>query len=270
MIFPVSIGIKNYSNLVQAQKIQNTNLVSLPRVNSDSVSFSGNSETKSSLFETVIKKSIGVLENIKSRIPQNVIAISGPSGVGKDTMIDAIKKLDPSIESVLSYYTRQPRPGEIHGVTCYFIPQKQFDEMSSRSEFLQQLSLNGKSYGGTIAEVDMKSKGHDTFYNLSSETAHVIRERYGKKAVLIFINEPSREETRRRLIKRGTETAETIEKRMAYGVQQMEHMGEFDKVIVNDNLDVAVKEAYEYIKSRRSTLVKTINSTISFLAKRIK
>jgi len=281
MISEINLKVQTPSNAITLQKNKNYNVVSLSNYNKDTVSFTGkkngseNSFQKTTNFLNALTTKfnsgcINVMERIKGKISHNVIVVSGPSGVGKDTIIDRLKTKNPKLKTMVSYTTRDPRPGEVDGVNYNYISQKKFDEMDKKGEFFQQLRMNGKCYGGTLADINSGRKSEDIIVNISSEEAYKIKNVYGKKSVLLFITAPSMEVIRQRLIKRGTETEEAIEKRLAYGNQQLEHIKDFDKVIINNNLDDAVEETFKYVESRHSKPVKIIDSLIKFLAKKIK
>lgn len=259
------VGVKLQSSQYVPQVGKHTIPVYIPirNITKDSVSFKGlGSDFKSALIKP--------LEKIKSKIPHNVIVVSGPSGAGKDTIINAIKASDPYSKSAVSYTTRAIRPGEVEGKNYYFVSQEAFDKMNTNGEIFQQVKLNGNSYGGTTTEIDSKRKGGDVFLNMSAEEAYKIKDKYGKDSVLIFVAPPSFEELERRLVKRGTETLEAIQKRLAYGKQQMECASSFDKVIINDKLEVAIQDAKNYLKKCRKLSVKMVDNLMEFLKQNAK
>lgn len=271
MISKINANIQAYTGITQAQKIQNSNYITSARLNNDTVSFTGNDNKKVGFFGKLAQKSVNILKKLKSRIAHNVVVISGPSGVGKDTIIEELRKTGYELQSTISYTTRAPRPGEVNGVHYHFITQQQFEEMDKKGLFFEQMKLgNGSRYGGTVGEINEKRMGHDVIKNISAEEASKIKNKFGKKAVLLFIKAPSMDEVEKRLIARGTETAESIKTRIAYGHQQMEEISKFDKVITNDKLDVAVKEVFEYLNGRQRGIVKITNSVIKALLKWVK
>lgn len=258
MIQKVGVQLQNSQYVQKVGSHSNAVYFSASNIAKDSVSFKG----LGSDFRTAL---LNPLEKIKSKIPHNVIVVSGPSGAGKDTIINAVKAADTYSKSAVSYTTRAIRPGEVDGQNYYFVSQEVFDKMDANGEIFQQLRLNGKCYGGTMAEIDSKRKGGNVIMNMSAEEAYKIKEKYGKDSVLLFIAPPNFEELEKRLIKRGTETLEAIKKRLEYGKQQMECAPSFDKVIVNDKLDVAIQDANKYIKKCRKFSVKVIDGLISFV-----
>lgn len=211
---------------------------------------------------------IRLLEKTKSKISHNVVLISGPSGVGKDTIIKGAMEKLPNSQKALSHTTRKMREGEVSGQDYYFISQAEFDEMKKRGEFAFGTDYVGQSYGGKSAEIKAKRKGGVVFLNTSSFVAHRIKELYGKNAVLIFIKPPSELAIKERLLQRGTEKAAEVEKRLSSGREQINFIHEYDKVVINDNLENAVNAVVDYIKSRRSFMVRTVDNLIDFLKKK--
>lgn len=278
MISNISARIQNYPNLVQIQKEQKTHnhsFAGLTGLNNDTVSFTGKKNDKASILARIAR-----LKERKAKIPHKVVVISGPSGVGKDTIIEGLRKKGYELQTTVSYTTRAHRKNlksadgthydEKDGVHYHFISKEKFEEMDARGEFFEQNKLaNGTRYGGTLAEVESMRIGHDVIKNISADAAPKLKKQFGEDAVLIFIKAPSEEEVVRRLIKRGTETAESIAVRLKYNKMQMTYMDQFDKVIVNDNLNIAVKKTLRYLKSRQSKVVRGINLKIEKLLKRL-
>lgn len=229
-----------------------------PVHNSNNIAFKG---LKINNLRTNI---ISRLEGIKSKVLHKVVVVSGPSGVGKDTIISAVQKVDKASKKAVSYTTRPMRPSEVDGRDYYFISKEQFEIMDKEGKFFNQLNLNEKRYGGTVDELEAKRKGGNVFLNMSAEEAHKVKDIYGKDAILIFVKPPSIEELESRLIKRGTESIEEIKKRVNYGRQQIECASAFDKIIINSNLETAIGETMGYIKKRRSLVVKFLDTLIFF------
>ena len=211
-----------------------------------------------------------LLKAVKAHIPHSVVGFSGPSGTGKTSIMKRLMETDTTIKKAVSYTTRDMRPNEINGVDYHFITQTKFDGMNKRGEFyqIQEVRLGGKSYGGTLKDIDSKRKGGNVFIDFTADVASKVKKIYGKNAVLIFIDAPNQQELIDRFIRRGVQMSEEAkQERIADGFKQREYYHLFDKVIINDNFDVAVKEITEYIKSRRSFAVRTIDNLIDYFKK---
>lgn len=259
MITNISTKIQNHQNIIQVSNPQKLSQTSPSTLNRDTVSFRGNADTEGNFIQRAAKKYLVKLQAINDAVPYNVVVFSGPSGVGKDTIIEALRKKGYELKTTVSYTTRAPRPGEIDGVHYHFITPEKFAEMDARGEFFEQNKLsNGTRYGGTLAEAESMRMGHDVIKNISADAAPKLKKQFGKDAVLIYIEAPSETEVIRRLMKRGTETIETLKSRLEYNKMQAGYMEQFDTIIMNDNLKTAVKQTLRYLESRQSAEVKAL------------
>jgi len=176
------------------------------------------------------------------------IVVSGPSGVGKGTIFNRI------ISEVNGWYsvsstTRKPREGEIDGVNYYFISREEFEEKIKKGDFLEYNYYNGNYYGTLKDNVLNKiNMGTDVFLEIDVNGAHNIRKMF-PNAILIYIAPPSMEELRRRLIDRGTESIEKIRERLEIAEKELKEIDFYDYVVVNDDLETAIKEVKSIIKN---------------------
>ena len=260
MISKINVNYKYNQYVPQITTPVNPVFINPINSTQNNVSFTG---ATSSLKSASLK----FLGKVKARLNHSVVVISGPSGVGKDTVIGKAQKINPNARVSVSYTTRVIRQGEVEGVNYYYVSREVFDQMEARGEFFNQLRLNDKAYGGSIAEIRQKRKGDIVFLNISSEEASKVKQKFGKNAVLVFLEAPSFEELERRLVKRGTESLEEIKKRLIYGRQQMENASTFDKVFVNEDSTTCAQEVMAYINSRRSLPVKIVDGLIEFFKK---
>ena len=170
-----------------------------------------------------------------------IIIVSAPSGCGKGTILAEVLDKTGAFLSV-SCTTRGPREGEVNGVNYHFITQDEFDKMIEENAFLEYARFVGKSYGTPAKPVhDAISEGRDAILEIETNGAFQVKERR-PESVSIFILPPSIKELERRLRKRGTETEEVIAKRVAEAVGEIEKSPRYNYVIMNDDLDDAVRD----------------------------
>ncbi|MBS1393207.1 MAG: guanylate kinase [Christensenellaceae bacterium] len=172
-----------------------------------------------------------------------LFVISGPSGVGKGTICKKLLERRKELKLSVSVTTRAPRPGEIEGVNYFFRSEEQFQDMIERDEFLEYMCVFGKNHYGTpkayVAE--QRAQGNDVILEIDVNGALNVKKRC-PDAVMIFIAPPSMETLKKRLVGRGTETEEAVERRFAEAVKELAAAGEYDYIVVNDSLDKAVKD----------------------------
>lgn len=179
-----------------------------------------------------------------------LIVFSAPSGCGKGTMLAEILK-DNSFRCSVSTTTREPRKGEIDGVHYYFISKEEFQRRIANDEFMEYAEYCQNSYGTLKSEVDQYlESGINVILEIEVQGAMKMRE-IRPDALFVFIAPPSVDELRRRLNKRGTETQEVIEKRIAAAITELPYMDKYDYIIVNDALEDAVSDFFAVIRSEQ-------------------
>jgi guanylate kinase len=170
---------------------------------------------------------------------RGILVITGPSGVGKGTLIRLLLDRFPRMALSVSATTRQPRPGERDGVDYRFLSPEEFQRRIDAGEFLEWAEYAGHRYGTLKSELD---RDVDILVlEIEVQGARQIRERV-PDAVSVFIAPPSEEALRTRLIGRGSDVPEQVEKRLEVARDEMAAREEFDHVVVNDDLDAAVQE----------------------------
>lgn len=181
-----------------------------------------------------------------SRITEGkVVIFSAPSGAGKSTIIGRLLEKFPRLEFSISCTSRPPRGKEVHGREYYFLSNDEFKARAGAGEFVEWEEVYpGTCYGTLRREVDrIWEKGNVIVFDVDVKGGVNLKKTFGASALSVFIMPPSVEELRRRLVGRGTDSAETIEKRVAKAEQEIAHAPQFDRVIVNDSLEEAVAEA---------------------------
>ncbi|CDL85068.1 guanylate kinase [Xenorhabdus szentirmaii] len=182
--------------------------------------------------------------------------VSAPSGAGKSSLIQALLKTQPLYDTQVSvsHTTRQARSGENHGEHYFFVTVDEFQNMISHDEFLEYACVFGNYYGTSRKVIeDTLASGVDVFLDIDWQGAQQIRQKM-PAAHSIFILPPSREELLRRLRGRGQDSEETIAKRMAQAVAEMEHYNEYDYIIINDDFNTALADLQSVIRSERLRL----------------
>lgn len=180
-----------------------------------------------------------------------LVVISGPSGVGKDTIIERLLELDPNLKYSVSCTTRAPRPGEVDGVNYTFVSRERFEELVAKGHFLEHASYDGHLYGTPAAPVEAaRAAGQDILLKIEVNGAEQVRKR-ARDGVFIFIAPPSHEELVRRQELRSKEIHEDMSERRRIAEKEMAYARDYDHVVVNDDLDRAVREVLEIIHDAR-------------------
>jgi guanylate kinase len=170
-----------------------------------------------------------------------LVIISGPSGVGKDTIIDALRARprDPDYHYVVTCTTRGPRPGEVAGVSYQFLTPEAFHRLREAGELLEANEVHGNWYGTPRQDVaDALAAGHDVILKIDVQGAQVIKERV-PDALLVFLVPPSLEALFQRLRSRATETADELEIRQRNAAIELARQGDYDRVVTNETGEVA-------------------------------
>jgi len=165
-----------------------------------------------------------------------LVIISGPSGVGKDTIIDALRarQRDPDFHYVVTCTTRAPRPGEVDGVSYHFVSRERFLAMRDAGELLEANEVHGNWYGTPRVEVGAALvAGHDVILKIDVQGAQVVKERVSD-ALLIFVVPPSLEALFQRLKARATESADELETRQRNAALELARQDDYDYVVLNE------------------------------------
>lgn len=180
-----------------------------------------------------------------------LLIVSAPSGSGKSTIVQYLMKEHPEFKLAfsISATSRPPRGEEKHGVEYFFLSPEEFKERIERGEFLEYEQVYEGRYYGTLKEqVEHQMETHNVVFDVDVVGGCNIKKFYGDKALSLFIQPPSVEELRRRLIGRATDDMEQIEKRLAKAEYEMTFADKFDRILVNDDLDKAKAEAVDILK----------------------
>ncbi|MCX5618437.1 guanylate kinase [Bombella sp. TMW 2.2543] len=180
------------------------------------------------------------------------LVISAPSGAGKSTIAQALRKADPTIFTSVSVTTRSPRPGEEEGVHYYFRDLETFRRMAADGELLEWAEVFGRGYGTPRAPLEEAlAAGRDVILDIDWQGCRLMRKAMPNDVVGLFVLPPSLEELEARLRGRNSDSDEEIASRMKAAMSEISHWPEFDYVLINDDLDRAVEEAQSVLAASR-------------------
>lgn len=193
--------------------------------------------------------------------PGRLIVLSGPSGVGKDTVLQALFEQDPSLRYSVSYTTRPPRPDEQDGRAYSFVDDNTFDDMIARGEFLEWADIYSHRYGTARARVqDAVRRGDDIVLKIDVQGAESVRRQVDGDATFIFLLPPSEDELKRRLMERATEDADGVQLRWQTALHELGEQDKYDHRVVNDDVQRAAREIRDIIqqdrKARRASVTR--------------
>lgn len=190
------------------------------------------------------------MNNSKNSITKNVLIVSAPSGGGKSTIVGHLLKTFNIFDFSVSATTRAPRGAEVNGKEYFFLSEAEFKSRVEAGEFIEHEEVYpGLFYGTFKSEVErVWGNGKIVLFDIDVMGGINLKKLYGEKALSIFIAPPSLEILRERLVKRGTDSPEAIEKRVAKAQEEMQFAGNFDKILVNDDLQTALNEVEQIIR----------------------
>ena len=175
-----------------------------------------------------------------------LIVIVAPSGTGKSTMIKRLKQDFPTLVESVSYTTRPQRPGEIHGLSYFFISREEFQARKENNEFLEWAEVHGNFYGTSKEFVEgCLREGKHVLFDLDVQGTDSMKLHFGSVANVIFISPPSVEELEKRLRHRGTENTQVINLRLLNARKELLRKEDYDFLIYNDDIENAYRRLTE-------------------------
>lgn len=193
---------------------------------------------------------------MSSKVKGLLIVVTGPSAVGKGTICRALLQEAPDIRFSVSLTTRKPRPGEIHGVEYYFCTHEEFRAQVERGDLLEWAEVYGNYYGTPRRYVEeVTDVGQNVILDIDMVGARSVREQY-PGAVSVFVLPPSMAALRQRIMGRGTESDEAVDRRLKEAPTWIEEGLNYDYVIVNDDLHTAVQSLRAIVDAERSRTVR--------------
>ncbi len=176
-----------------------------------------------------------------------LIVVSGFSGAGKGTLMKRLLSDYDNYALSISMTTRKPRDGEVHGREYFFTDKENFEKTIAENGLIEYATYCGNYYGTPREYVEQQlMAGKDVILEIEIQGALKIKEKF-PESLLLFVTPPSAKELERRLVGRGTETAEVIAKRLARAVEESEGIEEYDYIVVNDDLDECVKQLHTIV-----------------------
>lgn len=188
-----------------------------------------------------------------------LISVSGPSGTGKGSVLAKVKEMNSSFGTSISVTTREPREGEKDGVDYYFKSKDEFMKMYEEGEILEYDEFVGNFYGTpTIALQEMSEEGTDVLLDLTIAGSMALKENF-EQSVTIFLLAPSYEELEKRLRGRGTDSDEAIKARLEMARQETNYVGNFDYVVINDDIEEAANKVLAIIKAEKCRCARNVD-----------
>jgi len=186
-----------------------------------------------------------------SHSPGNIFLVAAPSGAGKSSLVNALLAQDAQLTLSISCTTRAPRPGEVHGRHYRFVSVAQFMALRDADALLEWAEVHGNYYGTPRDRIDQATReGRDVVLEIDWQGARQVR-RVLPQAIGVFILPPSLETLRTRLVQRGQDDAQVIERRIQGAAREMSHASEFEYVIINQEFSVALAQLSDIVSAAR-------------------
>ncbi|MBI4236893.1 MAG: guanylate kinase [Deltaproteobacteria bacterium] len=184
----------------------------------------------------------------------HLFVISAPSGTGKTTVVQALRAARPALVESVSYSTRQPRAGEVHGRHYYFTDAPTFHRMAAAGEFLEWAEVHGHLYGTPRAPIEIwRAQGRDVLLDIDVQGGKAVKAA-DAQATLIFLLPPSMDVLAERLRRRGTDDAATVQRRLAKAADEIAEQAVYDHVVTNHTVDETVAAILAIMNATETTV----------------
>ncbi|MBQ5832280.1 MAG: guanylate kinase [Selenomonadales bacterium] len=189
-----------------------------------------------------------------------LIVVSGPSGAGKGTICKRLLEKNPNLGYSISATTRAPRTGEVNGVNYWFLSKEEFHKMIAEDGLLEWAEVYGNYYGTPAQKVrDSLAEGKNILLEIDTQGAALVRKKF-PEGVYIYILPPSLDELKRRIIGRGTDSAESIERRLSCAREEMGCASEqYNYLVLNDEVELAVERVETIIEAEQYQIKRNLN-----------
>ncbi len=185
-------------------------------------------------------------------ISGNLFVITAPSGTGKTSLVASLLDREPSLKLSVSYTTRAPREGEVDGESYHFVSREKFLAMRDSGDFLEWAEVHGNFYATSKRWIEQTlASGHDVLLEIDWQGARAVRKLFAEAMIGVFILPPSPETLRERLLKRGKDSAEVIDRRLAGAREEISHVFDFEYIIVNSHFETAASEMRAVVVAAR-------------------
>jgi guanylate kinase len=195
----------------------------------------------------------------------SVIVVSAPSGAGKSTVLSRVLRAEPGLRFSVSHTTRRPRPGETDGVEYHFVDRPAFVALQQQGALLESATVHGELYGTSWFEYHRAEReGVDLLLDVDVQGAAKVRDRL-RDAVAVFVLPPSFAALEERLRGRGDASEETIRRRLQAAGDEVAHYGEYDYVVVNEDLEACVSAVVAVVKAARARVSRMTKAAVRIL-----
>jgi guanylate kinase len=186
-----------------------------------------------------------------------LVVLSGPSGTGKGTVCKELLRHCPRLHYSISATTRQPRFGEVNGVNYYFTSRDEFTQMVEQDQLLEWAEVYGNFYGTPRKYVDDElCAGNDVVLEIDTQGAMQVKEKFAR-GVFVYLLPPSLDELANRIWKRGTDSPDSIEKRLTAATSEFQQISNYEYVVVNDDVDRAVEKIKAIIVAEKCRVARS-------------